>query len=144
MALPNLIRFEEIDVGTNRQHEYAITGQVYDGFMAAFDDRSPVHVDESYALEKGFEGKVMHGGILNGFLSHFVGMVFPGSESVLLSTDLRFSKPSYANDHILLEAKVIHKLDAGNVIQMDVTFTNVTRSRQAARGRIQVMVGKNP
>ena len=110
--------------------------------MAAFDDRSPVHVDEAHALKRGFEGKVMHGAILNGFLSHFVGMVFPGSESLLLSTDLRFSKPSYADDRILLEAKVNHKLDAGNVIQMDVSFTNLTRSWQAARGRVQVMVGK--
>jgi 3-hydroxybutyryl-CoA dehydratase len=142
MTLPNLIRFEEIAVGTSRQHEYQITGQVYDGFMAAFDDRSPVHVDEAHAIERGFEGKVMHGGILSGFLSHFVGMVFPGSASLLLSSDLRFSKPSYADDRILLEATVIHKLDAGNVIQMDVSFTNLTRSCQAARGRVQVMVGK--
>lgn len=142
MALPKLRYFAEIDVGMSVQYEYALSDQVYAGFMAAFDDRSPVHVDEAHALEKGFEGRVMHGGILNGFLSHFVGMVFPGSESLLLSTDLRFSKPSYANDRILLEAKVIHKLDAGNVIQMDVSFTNLTRSWQAARGRVQVMVGK--
>ena len=83
----------------------------------------------------------MHGGILNGFLSHFVGMVFPGAESLLLSVDLRFSNPSYFNDELLVEARVIHKLDTANVVQIDVTITNLTKSTPTARGRMQVKVG---
>lgn len=141
MNSPNFIRFEDISAGMERQYRYTITEQVYDGFMSAFDDRSPVHVDDAFARGKGFDGRVMHGGILNGFLSHFVGMVFPGAESLLLSTDLRFSNPCYLNDELLLDAKVIHKLDAANVIQLDVSISNITRSAIAARGRVQVKVG---
>lgn len=142
MIEPNTITFEEIEVGMVRQRDYAITAKVYEGFMSAFDDRSPVHVDETFARNKGFEGRVMHGGILNGFVSHFVGMFFPGADSLLLSTDLRFSKPSYANDILQLETRVTHKLESEKVIVLDIKFTNLTRSWQAARGRVQVMVGR--
>jgi 3-hydroxybutyryl-CoA dehydratase len=142
MNAPQDHLFDNIVVGNVHQHRYSITEQVYNGFMMAFDDRSPVHVDEGFARSKGFDGRVMHGGILNGFLSHFIGMVFPGSQSLLLSADLRFSTPSYLSDELLLEAKVIHKLDAAAVVQLDVTFTNLTRLVLAARGRVQVKVGE--
>ena len=144
MKTASIHQFSDITVGAVHQHHYVITEQVYAGFMMAFDDRSPVHVDEGYARSKGFDGRVMHGGILNGFLSHFVGMVFPGAESLLLSADLRFSNPSYLNDELLLEAKVIHKLDAANVVQLDVTISNQTRSTLSARGRVQVKVEGQP
>jgi len=143
MIEPHTVAFDEIEAGMVRQWDYAITRQVYEGFMAAFDDRSPVHVDEGFARARGFEGRVMHGAILNGFVSHFVGMVFPGVQSLLLSTDLRFSKPSYAEDLLRLEARVMHKLESEKVILLDVTFTNLTRSWLAARGRVQVMVGRS-
>ena len=137
---PQTHHYEDISVGVKHQREYVISPEVYGGFLAAFDDRSPIHVDENYAQACGFTGKVMHGTLLNGFLSHFVGMHFPGRLSLLLSSDLRFSQPSYLGDVIQLEAVVSQKLDAHHVVILTVTFNNLTQNCLAARGRIQVMV----
>ncbi len=103
------IRYDEITVGMKEVHDYVITPEVYQGFLAAFQDHSPVHVDKSFAKAQGFEGRVMHGSILNGFISHFVGMHFPGRFSLLLSVDLRFSNPSYLGDSIHMETVVSQK-----------------------------------
>lgn len=121
-------------------HNYVITPEVYEHFLAAFQDYSPVHVDEAFAKSRGFSGKVMHGSLLNGFVSHFVGMYFPGELSLLLSVDLRFANPSYLGDSIQIAAVVTQTMDAQKVIVLDVTLTNLTRNRLAARGRIQVMI----
>jgi 3-hydroxybutyryl-CoA dehydratase len=133
-------RYDEIMVGAKEAHDYVITREVYQGFLDAFHDYSPVHVDKTFAKAQGFEGRVMHGSILNGFVSHFVGMHFPGKFSLLLSVDLRFSNPSYLGDSIHLEMVVSQKLDARNIIVLDATLSNTTRNCLAARGRIQVMI----
>ena len=132
--------YHEITVGMEAAREYVITPGVYEHFLAAFNDHSPVHVDENFAKARGFTGKVMHGGILNGFISHFVGMYFPGKLSLLLSADLRFSNPSHLGDTIRVAAVVSQKMDARKIVVLDATLTNLTRSHLAARGRMQVMI----
>ena len=132
--------YHEISVGMKASRDYVITPKVYEHFLAAFDDYSPVHVDEGFAKSRGFSGKVMHGSLLNGFISHFVGMYFPGRFSLLLSVDLRFSNPSYLGDTIHLEAVASQKMDARNILVLDVKLSNTTRGQLAARGRVQVML----
>lgn len=134
------LRYDEITVGTTESQDYTITPAVYEHFLEAFHDYSPVHVDDVYAKTRGFDGKVMHGSILNGFVSHFIGMHFPGRMSLLLSVDLRFSNPCCLGDTIRLETVVTQKNDARQVVVLDATLFNRTRDQVAARGRIQVMV----
>jgi acyl dehydratase len=137
---PRTCHYREINVGMQAAHDYVITPEAYAHFLAAFQDYSPVHVDEDFAKSRGFAGKVMHGSLLNGFISHFVGMIFPGRFSLLLSVDLRFSNPSYLGDAIRLEAVVTQKMDARNIIVLDATLSNLTRNHLAARARMQIMV----
>jgi 3-hydroxybutyryl-CoA dehydratase len=141
---PRSCSYRDIAAGMKEEREYVISPCVYSHFIEAFDDRSPLHVDEAYARACGFPGKVMHGAILNGFLSHFIGMHFPGRPGMLLSADLRFAQPCHAGDMVRLEATVAQKLDVRNVIILDLIFQNVTRDCIAARGRAQVMVRDEP
>lgn len=143
---PNLrtFHYREISEGMKAAQDYVITPEIYGHFLAAFQDYSPVHVDEDFARACGFSGKVMHGSILNGFISHFVGMHFPGRLGLLLSVDLRFSNPSYLGDAIRLATVVSQKMDAHNIVVLDATLANSTRNYLAARGRIQVMVREEP
>jgi acyl dehydratase len=135
-------RFKEIETGMVVEEFYQITPVVYQHFLDAFGDFSPIHVDENAAKEAGFQERVMHGGILNGFLSHFVGMVLPGARAVLLSADLRYLRPSFLNDMILLKAEVTHKSQGEYVVEMRLAMENRTRGYVAARGRVLVRVNE--
>jgi 3-hydroxybutyryl-CoA dehydratase len=86
--------------------EYQVTEKVYQGFIDTFHDRNPLHTDDHYARQKKFSGKVMHGAILTGFLSHFVGECLPEKNVVLLSYKIAFRKPVYLGDHLKLQATV--------------------------------------
>jgi len=132
--------YHDLSVGMKETRDYVITDEVYDNFLAAFHDHSPIHVDEGYAKKLGFQGRVMHGTILNGFISHFVGMYFPGRLSLLMAVDARFSNPSYLGDTIRIDIVVKQKTDTHNTIVMDATITNTTRNHLAARARLNVMV----
>ncbi len=135
-------RFAELAEGRSEQRDYPVTAAVYEHFLAAFDDRSPIHVDEPYAQSRGLPGRVMHGAILNGFLSHFVGMHFPGKHSLLLAVDLRYSQPFLLGDSLRLEARVAQRVEAQRVVVLHVTFTNLTRGGITARGKTQVQLAE--
>jgi acyl dehydratase len=140
MESARIISYDELTEGMTAEHVYSFSSEVYHHFLLAFDDRSPIHVDAGYARAHGFAGPVMQGGILNGFVSHFVGMVFPGAASLLLSAELRFSQPSYLGDALRLRAKVAQKLDTQNVVVLHITFFNETRGSTVARGKVQVKI----
>ena len=133
-------RYQDISTGQRETFDYSITQAVYQHFLDAFHDYSPIHVDEDYAKSCGFAGRVMHGSLLNGFLSNFIGTWFPGRFSLLLAVDLRFSQPSYLGDIIRLETVVSQKMDSRHIVILDATMTNLTQNHLAARGRIQVMI----
>jgi 3-oxoacyl-[acyl-carrier protein] reductase len=133
-------RYREIAVGNRHERDYVITPETYGHFLAAFNDHSPVHVDEAFAKSRGFTGRVMHGALLNGFVSHFIGMWFPGRFSLLLAADLRYSNPACLGDTINLAVVVSQKMDTSNLVVLDATLTNTTRNSLAARGRLQVMI----
>jgi acyl dehydratase len=134
------VAYEAIEEGTTVERDYDLTPDVMRHFLEAFDDRSPMHVDAAYARAAGFPAPVAHGAILNGFVSHFVGMVLPGRRSLLLTVDLRFDTPSYPGDRLRLAATVSQKVDAQRVVVLTLRFRNVTRGTTAATGRAQVRV----
>lgn len=134
------LSFDDIEEGLAVQGEYQITPVVYHDYLRAFGDRSPVHVDPRYAQQRGFQSCVMHGGILHGFLSHFLGMRLPGRRGLLLTADLRYLRPSYLGDQLILRVRVERKVAAVRVLHLRVEFDNLTQGVKVAHGRVQVAV----
>lgn len=136
------LSFDEIAEGAEVSRDYVISPSVYDGFLAAFGDRSPIHVDDDYARARGFDEKVMHGAILNGFVSELIGVQFPGRRALLLSVDLRYANPSYLGDELRIEATVAQKIESQHVIVLKLRIQNLTQNSLAASGRAQVRVAE--
>jgi acyl dehydratase len=130
--------FQEIEEDSEHSHVYKIDEPVYEALTTAFGDRSPIHVDQEYAKAAGFPNCVMHGAILQGFLSHFVGMRFPGKRSLILSVNLNYLLPSFLEDEIELTARVRRKVETGQVVMMDVRFLNTASNAIVASGKVQV------
>lgn len=138
MPSGNDYAFEDLTEGLTATAEYQITPELYAAFLRLFPDRSPVHVDEEFARANGFQGIVMHGALLNGFLSHFVGMRLPGRRSLELTVDIRYLKPSYLGDRIRLTGTIRQKLESRRVVVMDVVYQNLNQATVVGRARVQV------
>lgn len=131
-------RLGNVHEGLEASHAYTISPEVYDAFRAASGDENPLHTDDAYARALGFPEKVMHGMILGGFISHFVGMRFPGGRVVLHSVDTQFKSPCHLHDEIRIDARVTQVAEAVGVAVMTLVLTNATRGRVAAKARVQV------
>ena len=132
--------FDDIVENALVAHHYVITPDVYDALVSVFGDRSPLHVDCDYAKSAGFDNCVMHGAIFHGFVSHFVGMCFPGKRSLLLSASLNYHEPSYLNDRFELRATVKQKNVTARVIALKIEFFNTTSNSRVVSGQAQVAI----
>ena len=133
-------QFESIQEGQSESYRYAISNPVYEAMTEIFADKCPLHVDTDYARASGFAGRVMHGAVLQGFLSHFIGMHFPGRRSILMSVELRYVKPCYLGDEIRLSAKVTHKVPSLKAVELALEFHNQTQGLIVATGKCLVAV----
>jgi 3-hydroxybutyryl-CoA dehydratase len=118
---------------------FAVTEAVYEGFLATFGDRNPLHVDDAYAQARGFRAKVMHGNILNGFVSDFVGMQLPLRDVLLLSQEIRYRQPVYAGEVLRLEATVRHYSEGTGIAELQFRFRNSEESTVAS-GSLQLRI----
>jgi NAD(P)-dependent dehydrogenase (short-subunit alcohol dehydrogenase family)/acyl dehydratase len=130
----------DIHEGAEFEHEYRIGDDTYAQFLGAFGDLNPLHVSDRYAIGAGFSGRVMHGAIVNGFVSHFVGMVFPGRRSLLLSVDVRYAAPSYLGDQLALRATVDRVVESQRTVLLNFVIRGPADAAVIARGRVQVKI----
>lgn len=122
-------------------HSYQVTPDVYYSFQRCSNDYNPLHTDTAYAKRKGFDSPVMYGNILNAFLSHFVGMLLPTREVMILSQTILFQNPIFLNDEIMLETSIDKFSPTVNFIDYKYKFKkNVGdgKSILIANGHIQI------
>jgi acyl dehydratase len=129
---------KEIREGARDSRDYTITAEIYDRFVAAFGDVNPIHSDDEYARKLGYPGKIAHGVILNGFISHFLGMHYPGGGVLLHSLQTTFRNPCHVSDCIRIEAVVGQVSRAVGVAVVELTLTNITRATLAAKAKAQL------
>lgn len=102
---------------------YAVTNKIYNSFIDIFGDNNSLHTNEDFAKEKKFTGKVMHGAILTGFLSHFIGEGLPIKNVLVQTYQLHFLKPVYLNDVLNFKATITGLFNSVNTIEFKFTFS---------------------
>ena len=118
-------------------HEFVITDKIYKSFIEIFNDENPLHTDNSFAKQKGFDSKVMHGNILGGFLSYFIGECLPLKNVIIHSQEIKYLNPVYLNDHLYFNAEISDIFESVNAIEFKFAFNNQSKQK-IAKGKIQI------
>jgi len=116
---------------------FKVSPDIYQGFISLFKDTNPLHTDEKFAVSKGFTSKVMHGNILNGFLSYFIGECLPVKDVLIQTQEIKYLKPVYMNDQLTLCAEIEDIYESVNTIDFKYYFENQDKVK-VARGKIQI------
>jgi len=123
--------------GDTFELNYPVTVEVRDGFRQVFRDANPLHTDRSFAQARGFAEEVMSGNILNGFISHFIGEALPIKNVIIHSQQIKFFKPFYCGDQLLLKAKISEVVESVHVFIINFSFFN-QQEIEIARGKVQI------
>ncbi len=119
----NHYTFEEIKTGMEEQFSVTITEQMMQQFQEMTGDVNPLHCDESFAKEKGFDGKVAYGMLTASFLSTMAGVYLPGENSLIQSVEVKFVKPVFPGEEITFKGKVSEVNDTFRFLVLKVTGT---------------------
>ncbi len=123
------------------ERTFLLSDKTYEGFIEIFQDKNPLHTDEQFAIGKGFKGRVMHGNILNGFLSYFIGECLPIKDVIIHTQSIQFKNAVYLNDKISFEGIVNEVYESVNAIEFKFSFKNEA-SKELAKGKIQIGILK--
>jgi acyl dehydratase len=86
----------------------ALSEDDVDRFAAASGDTNPIHLDDQWADETRFEGRIVHGTLAAGLISAALAR-FPGSV-IYLSQDLEFHAPVRLGDRVTAEVTIVEAL----------------------------------
>ena len=112
----NVIRgtvcIEDIEIGMTRQLKKIVTDRDIEMFAEVSTDHNPVHLNEDYANETIFGGRIAHGMLTAGLISAVIGEQLPGHGTVYLGQTLKFLRPVRPGDQVTTQVEVIN-IDLG-------------------------------
>jgi 3-hydroxybutyryl-CoA dehydratase len=100
------ICIEDMEIGMRRYLQKVITDRDIELFAEVSTDRNPVHLDDEYAMDTIFEGRIAHGILTASLISAVIGEQLPGHGTVYLKQDLRFLAPVRPGDMVYAAVEV--------------------------------------
>ena len=113
------ICIEDIEMGMTRYLRKEVTDRDIELFAEVSTDRNPVHLDEDYAQDTIFEGRIAHGMLTAGLISAVIGEQLPGHGTVYMGQTLKFLAPVRPGDMLTAEAEVVGIDHAKRRVQLD-------------------------
>lgn len=116
--------FEDHKIGTEESFEVEVTAAMLESFADISGDQNPLHTDEAYAKESGYEGRVVFGMLTASFYSTLVGMYLPGKLALFQGIDISFRSPVFVADRLTVTGTVSYLNEAYRQIEIKATIRN--------------------
>jgi 3-hydroxybutyryl-CoA dehydratase len=117
-------KISEISVGDTAEFSKTISEADIYMFAGITGDLNPFHVNEEYAKQTFFKGRIAHGMLLAGFISTVVGCYLPGPGAIYVKQELKFMAPARIGDTITAKVVVTEVMEEENRIILDTFCLN--------------------
>ncbi|WP_417249408.1 MaoC family dehydratase [Celeribacter sp.] len=117
------ICIEDIEIGMTRSLRKVVTDRDIELFAEVSTDRNPVHLDDAYAQDTIFEGRIAHGMLTAGLISAVIGEQLPGHGTIYLGQSLKFMAPVRPGDMVLAEVTVTDIVHGKRRVSLDCRCT---------------------
>jgi acyl dehydratase len=113
----------DLFVGMKASRSTTITEEHVKIFAQLTGDHNPLHFDKSFAAKTKYKELVVQGGLTTGILHALVAMDMPGSGTVFLSQNWKFTAPVFVGDTITAEAEILSLHQSKPVTQLKMKVT---------------------
>lgn len=96
-----------IHVGLSHDFSRPITADLVDAFTKISGDTNPLHVDPSFAKDRGYADRVVYGMLTASLYSTLVGVYLPGRNALLQEVETSFRRPVYIGDELTISGEVV-------------------------------------
>lgn len=109
-------------------------------FAQLSGDDNPLHLDDAYAQDCGFSGRVAHGMLALAAISRLIGTQLPGPGSLWLSQEFQFVAPVFVGDTIEARVTVQSVSRAARIVVLETSAAQTESNRVVLRGMARVRV----
>jgi len=120
----NEYTWAELSVGMSAKFEVVLSGAMMDQFAELSGDFNPLHMDEEFARDSAFPGRVAFGMLTSSFYSTLVGMHLPGKHALLHGIDLEFKSPAFPGDTLTVSGQISFLNDAYHRLELKARIVN--------------------
>lgn len=120
---------DQLKVGDTAEFAKTVTESDIYLFAGITGDLNPAHINEEYAKNTFFKGRIAHGMISAGFISAVLGTLLPGPGTIYLRQELNFLAPVRIGDTITACAEVVEKLTEKNHVRLRTSCMNQDGTR---------------
>lgn len=118
--------FEDLEVGMSEVFAKTVTETDIVMFAGISGDTNPVHINEEFASQTMFKGRIAHGILGASFISTVIGTKLPGPGCIYVSQSLKFKAP----------------VKAGDTVRATCTITNLIPEKKFIELKTQCLVGE--
>lgn len=122
--------YNEVKVGDTFSSALTITETHLVLAAGLIGDFHPLHVDQQYAEQTRFGGRVLHGVFTGALVGGPVGAYFAGTGIAYLEHNCRFRNPARPGDTLTTTWTISHKTDKPNHEGGLVALTGVCRNQK--------------
>jgi len=130
---------DDFRVGDRASFTKTITEDDVDTFAELIGDFNPLHVDEAFARQSRFGGRIAHGVFTTGLISAALGNELPGPGGIYLSQEIKFLAPVYLGDTITAVVEVSAWRPDKRIITLKTDAYN-QEEKQVATGEAVLLV----
>ncbi len=131
-------KFQDINIDDEYKLIKKITDEKITKFADLSGDFNPLHLNDEFAKNTIFKKRISHGMLSSIYFSAVIANNIPGA--IYLSQTLKFIKPVFINDTILILIKVIDKIPSNNQIILDTKCFNNDSKLLLIDGAAKIML----
>ena len=133
----NSYKFEELEIGQSISFSVTITKEMMDNFLSLSGDENPLHCDKEFALSQGYQDRVVYGLLTTSFISKLIGVLLPGKYCLLQGIELKYTKPVYVNDILIVKGTVDELHESVKRMTLKVEIINQDE-KKVVKGKIEI------
>mgnify|MGYP000091957758 FL=1 len=115
---------DQLQAGQTASFSKTITEHDVYTFAGVTGDLNPAHINEPFARQTQFHGRIAHGMLSAGLISAVIGMHLPGPGTIYLGQELSFRSPVRIGDTITATVTIRSLNPERNRAELDTVCTN--------------------
>ncbi len=115
--------YEDIKVGERATFSKTVTEADISAFCGISGDFNPIHVDEELAQGTRWQGRIAHGMLVAGMVTHTLSAL-GGEGAIHVSQEVSFTAPVRIGDTVTVVSEVTGKMDDKRRLLVESTWTN--------------------
>lgn len=129
----------KFQVGQKASLEKVFTDEDVRTFAKISLDTNPVHLNEEYAQNTIFKGRIIHGFLSGSLISAIIGTILPGEGTIYLNQTMNFRKPVRVGEKIKATVEIVGIKEEKNILTLN-TYCENDRGEMVIEGSAVVKV----